>query len=190
MKIIAGKWGGQPIPSSRPSEKLRPTSEKVRESVFDQLNSRFIDSWEDAAVLDLFAGTGAYGFESLSLGAGRAVFVDHHLATVKHLKKACEHFETTAKTEVLCKGALEAIRWLYQRGDRFDFVFLDPPYREDWMLAALAHLHSYPLLKKKGLVVAEHDKREALSPSQAVWKPEGARRYGDTMITFLSPLFL
>lgn len=190
MRIIAGQWGGQSVPG-KPSPKLRPTSDKVKEAIFDQLSARFVDDWSSVTVLDLFAGTGSLAIEALSRGAARAVFVDHHLETVRNIKKACEsfkgeNFDPAVQTEVLCKGALEAIRWLSKRGDRFDMIFLDPPYREDWVAATLVGLADHPLLKKNGLIIAEHDKRESLSSSQALWKAEDSRRYGDTAITFFS----
>jgi len=186
MKIISGIFGGQSI-IAKPNPKMRPTSDKVKEAIFDQLESKWVTSWEDLRVLDLFAGSGGLGMECLSRGAKHVVYVDHHLATVKTLKKSIESFEVLDRSEILCKGALDAIRWLDQRGDRFDLIFLDPPYREDWVLASLSALQNHPLLSKKGLVVAEHDKRELISPSQAVWKLEGSRRYGDTQVTLLTP---
>jgi 16S rRNA G966 N2-methylase RsmD len=114
--------------------------------------------------------------------------VDHHLATVQQLEKSCAAFSAGNRSEILCKGALEALRWLYKKEQRFDLIFLDPPYREDWVVATLSSLQVYPLLKKKGLVIAEHDKRETITTVQAVWKIEDARRYGDTAVTFLSPI--
>lgn len=168
---------------------MRPTSDKVKEAIFDQLTAKWIDDWESVTVLDLFAGTGALGIECLSRGAKKAVFVDHHLVTSKELTKTLQHFGLSERSEVLCKGALEAIRWLHARGDRFDLIIMDPPYREDWVLASLAALQTSQLLTKRGLIVAEHDKREIPSPSQVVWKTEGSRRYGDTQVTLFTPSY-
>ena len=186
IRIISGQWGGQNI-AAKPSPKMRPTSDKVREALFSQLEARWITSWDEIVVLDLFAGSGAFGFEALSRGASFATFVDHHLQTVKAIETAAKNFETTDKVEILCKGSLEAIRWLHNRGTKFDLIFLDPPYREDWVLATLNSLANFPLLKRKGLVIAEYDKREAVSQVEAVWKQEDARRYGDTTLAFFTP---
>ena len=186
MKIISGVLGGQSIPH-KPSPKLRPTSDKVKEAIFDQLEAKWIVDWSSVTVLDLFAGTGSFGFEALSRGTEKAVFVDHHLSTVRQLEETSEQFEVRERSEILCKGALEAIRWLFKRGDKFDIIFLDPPYREDWVLATLSVLQTSPLMKRKGLVIAEHDKREIISLSASLWKPEGSRKYGDTMVTLLTP---
>lgn len=189
MKIISGKWGGQSIPG-RSSSKLRPTSDKVKEAVFDQLEAKWVSDWSQVRVLDLFAGTGAYGLEALSRGARGAVFVDHHLATVQQLEKSCESFQASDRVEIHCKGALEAIRWLFKKEQTFDLIFLDPPYREDWVVASLNSLQSYTLLNRKGLVVAEHDKREIISTVEGVWRTESVKKYGDTSITFLTPIEL
>lgn len=185
MKIIAGALGGQPIPG-KPSAKLRPTSDKVKEAIFDQLQARFVTDWSDIRVLDLFAGTGALGFECLSRGAAKVTFVDHHLQTVKAIQKAAEHFNVADRCEVFCKGVLEAIRWLSKRGDRYDLIFLDPPYREDWIMASLTALTDNPLLNRQGLVITERDKREVITSVQSLWKTESERRYGDTVIAILS----
>ncbi len=186
MRIISGRLGGQPLPG-KPNPKLRPTSDKVKEAIFDQLEARFVNDWSRVNVLDLFAGTGALAFEALSRGAQKAVMVDHHLQTVKALHKTAEHFGLTQNVEVLCKGAFEAIRWLAKRGDRFDLVFLDPPYREDWIVGTLNTLKECPLFNKNALVIAERDKREVITSVQALWTTESERRYGDTVITILAP---
>ncbi len=184
MKIIAGEWGGQAI-VGRSNAKLRPTSDKVKEAVFDILEARFIKGWPTVKVLDLFAGYGGLGLEALSRGAQSAVFVDHHLQTCKQLESSLKDFKAIERGEVLCRGALESLRWLSSRGDRFDLIFLDPPYREDWVMASLNTMVDHPLLSKKGLVIAEHDKRESLTAVQGLWTLEDTRRYGDTSISIL-----
>lgn len=184
MKIISGELGGRLIPG-RSSRSMRPTSDKVREAIFDILSARFVDDWTPMEVLDLFAGSGGLGLEALSRGAKFAVFNDHHPATIKQLSQTLESFELTKKTEVHCRGALEFLRWLNRRGDRFDLIFLDPPYHEGWILGVLNLLVELDLLRSDGLVIAEHDKRELLTATEGFWKIEDARRYGDTMVSFL-----
>ena len=187
MKIISGSLGGQTIPG-RPNPHLRPTSDKVKEAIFDQLQARFVESWEGLQVLDLYAGTGSLGFEALSRGSAKAVFVDHHLQTVKAIHKAAEQLGLSDRSEVLCKGALDGIRWLEKRGDVFDLIFMDPPYREDWIVGTLTALMGSSLLSKRTKIVVERDKRELLTSVLANWKLETERRYGDSMVTILSPI--
>jgi len=183
MKIIAGKWGGREL-ARRVNPKMRPTSDKVREAIFGIVEARKPDEWEKTRVLDLFAGTGAMGFEALSRGAGFVSFVDNHLKTTKEIQKSLREFEQSENTEVICKGALDAIAWLNKQGREFDLIILDPPYREDWVLATLNRLHAEPILASRGLVVAEHDKRESLSRVEGFWTLLNSRRYGDTCISF------
>ncbi len=185
MRIISGEWGGQGIPG-KASPKLRPTSDKVKESIFDQLEARWITDWSSVEVLDLFAGLGSLGLEALSRGAKRAVFVDHHLMTARQLTQTVQSFGAENRTEVLCKGALDALRWLAQRDQQFNLIFLDPPYREDWISAVLNSLQTHHVLARKGLIIAEHDKRENFASTQALWKEENSRRFGDSQVTILS----
>ncbi|PIR22841.1 MAG: 16S rRNA (guanine(966)-N(2))-methyltransferase RsmD [Deltaproteobacteria bacterium CG11_big_fil_rev_8_21_14_0_20_45_16] len=186
MKIIAGKWGGRELPR-RVNPKMRPTSDKVREAIFGILEARKPAEWEKTRVLDLFSGTGALGFEALSRGAGFVSFVDNHLKTTKEIQKSLQEFEQSDNAEVICKGALDAITWLNKQGREFDLIILDPPYREDWVLATLNRLHTEPILASRGLVVAEHDKRESLSRVEGFWTLLNSRRYGDTCISFFCP---
>lgn len=187
MRIISGTLGGQSIPG-RPNPKMRPTSDKVKEAIFDQLQARFIESWQGLKVLDLFAGTGALGFEALSRGADSAVFIDHHLQTAKNIAKAAEQLGLKEKVEVLCKGSLDSIRWLSKRGDVFDLIFLDPPYREDWVVGTMNALMGSPLLSRRTKIIVERDKREMVTSIVANWKTETERRYGDSVVTIFSPL--
>jgi 16S rRNA (guanine966-N2)-methyltransferase len=184
MKIISGKWGGQSLQAKskiRSTSALRPTSNKVREAIFDILEARVISSWSEMSVLDLFAGSGAFGFESLSRGCASVDFVEHHPATARELRKLIEGFEVATSAQVHCQGALEAISELSQS---YDLVFLDPPYGEDWVVPTMNRLKESSKLKDRGIVIVEHTKRELMSPLEGFWKCLTARRYGDTMVSF------
>jgi len=183
MKIISGKWGGRNLPS-QVNPKMRPTSNKVREAIFDILEARKTEAWENTRVLDLFAGTGAFGFEALSRGAKFVTFVDDHLRTTKAIEKSIQEFELQEQTEVICKGSLDAVSWLQKQGRQFQLIFLDPPYRQDWIVATLNRLHTHSVLAPKALVIAEHDKREPLSSLEGFWSLLDSRRYGDTAVSF------
>ena len=187
MKIISGKWSGRSI-SKKLNPNLRPTSNKVREAIFDILDARWGQDFQGQRVLDLFAGTGAFGFEALSRNAESITFVDNHWPTIRELTKNLEEYEAQDSTAVICKGVLDAISWLHRQAQSFDLIFLDPPYRQDWIVATLNKLAEFPILANRGLVIAEHDKREHLSPLEGFWKLLDSRRYGDTAVSFFCPI--
>jgi len=186
MKIIAGRWGGRKL-RRKPNPKMRPTADKVKESVFSMIEARYVSSWDDVRVLDLFAGTGAYALEALSRGAKKAFFVDIHLKTTQEIRSTLREFEVEDAAEVLCRGALEAINLLNREGQVFDLIFLDPPYREDWVVATLNRLREKPIFHSKSIIIAEHDKREALSPIEGSWSILNSRRFGDSAISVICP---
>lgn len=133
LRIIGGAWRSR-IVEFAVGEGVRPTPDRVRQTVFDWLAPRI----EGARVLDLFAGSGALGLEALSRGAAHAVFVEQGRAQVAALRAALAKLEASDRAQVL-EG--DALRWL-TRADRFDIVFLDPPYASDLLASVLPLLAS------------------------------------------------
>lgn len=166
---------------SRPE--MRPTSNKVREALFDILEARVVKDWADEHILDLFSGSGALGFEALSRGAAFVDFVEHHLNTAKEIKKLVKNFEAEASTEVHCRGVLDALTDLGRQGKKYSIVFMDPPYGENWIVPTFNRILEVDILEPKSLLVAEHSKREHLTPLEGFWRLLDARRYGDTMVS-------
>lgn len=187
MKIIAGKWRGRKLPR-KVNPKMRPSSNKVREAIFGILESRAFESFENLRILELFAGTGAFGLEALSRGAEFVSFVDRHFSATRELKKILSDFEMQDFSEVECRGVLEAIGRLEKSGRRYPLVFMDPPYRQDWIIATCNRLQNSPILAPKALIVAEHEKNLSLRALEGHWQIVDARRYGDTAVSFLCSL--
>jgi 16S rRNA (guanine966-N2)-methyltransferase len=159
--------------------RLRPTSARVREAIFNVLAARV----EEAAVLDLFAGTGALGIEALSRGANRAVFVESHRPAARAIVQSLARAGLSGRGSVV-RGALPAA--LDSIDGPFDLVFLDPPYDSDQALPTLSQVA--PLLAADGLVVYEH--RSRYNPPE---RPLGLtltdrRVYGDTAVAFFVTL--
>jgi 16S rRNA (guanine966-N2)-methyltransferase len=119
VRIIAGHWRHRLIRFD-PGEALRPTPDGVRETVFNWL----IPFIKGARCLDLFAGSGALGFEALSRGAAQVTMVDHQRPVCHRLRENCELLGTT-QINIVCSGALTYLR---QTFDQFDIIFIDPPY--------------------------------------------------------------
>ena len=126
MRIIAGRWRGVPLATlgkGDPGAHLRPTPDRVRESLFSMLIHRGVI--EDAQVLDLFAGTGALGFEALSRGAAAAVFVENGRVAQRLIAENITKLDAGDQTQILRGDATRLGAW---PGPRFDLVFMDPPY--------------------------------------------------------------
>lgn len=121
MRIIAGAWRGRPI-EAPPGEATRPTADRVRETLFSMLASR-LGSFEDLRVADLFAGSGALGFEALSRGAASAVFVEKDAAAVAAIRRNAEKLGASDRVRILGGSALS-----HPAHDPFDLIFADPPY--------------------------------------------------------------
>lgn len=151
VRIIGGSWKRTPLPVLD-ALGLRPTPDRVRETVFNWINHQLPGDWTQADCLDLFAGSGALGFEAASRGAKSVTMVDTAGPVVRQLDmvKAKLQADTVA---VLRADALALARDLAQRGQRFDLIFLDPPYQQDFLGQALPLCAA--LLKQGGLVYAE-----------------------------------
>jgi 16S rRNA (guanine966-N2)-methyltransferase len=174
MRVTGGSLKGRKLRA--PREGARPTSDRVREALFARIDP------EAAAVLDLYAGSGALGIEALSRGAERVTFVERSLRCARVLRENLEALGLAARGEVVVAEALRALSHLDEQGRRFDLVLLDPPYQSDEASAALAALGRSELLPEEAMVVAESSRRR---PPTAVEGLEviDERRYGDTLIT-------
>ncbi len=153
----------------------------MREAVFDILGERVAD----AAVLDLFAGSGALGLEALSRGAASAVLVEPAPAALSVLRKNLETLEAEG-AEVLPLDYRQAIAVLARRGAGFSLVFLDPPYARGIAEASAAAVGRAGLVLPGGAVVVEEAARTPGGPFPERWERIVDRRYGDTRVTVFS----
>lgn len=166
MRVVAGEAKGRRLVAP-PGRATRPTSDRVREAIFSALDS--IDAVRGAAVLDLFAGTGAMGIEALSRGASRATFVDSDGDAIGTIRTNLAATGFAERADVV---RADVVRWL-AGGGRFDLVLADPPYAFDDWTALLARVDA-------AIVVAESD-RELDVP--AGWEVLRQKRYGTTVVT-------
>jgi len=166
--------------------RVRPTSDRVKESLFSIICSRE-GNLEGMRVLDLCAGTGALGIEALSRGAAEAVFVDNHRESAALISRNIKLSGFSGKGKVLTMEALAALRELEGRGELFHLVFLDPPYSLGLVEKLLAALAGSRLLADDALVVAEFATGEELAATHGVLQDCGRRRYGDTSVAFFEP---
>ena len=151
VRIIGGAWKRTSLPVLD-ALGLRPTPDRVRETVFNWVSHLWSHEWDHADCLDLFAGTGALGFECASRGAKSVTMIDLHSPVMRQL----DLIKTKLKADnvVLTRGdAVATAQGMAMRGQRFDLVFLDPPYQKDFLASTLPLCAS--LLKPGGLVYAE-----------------------------------
>lgn len=174
MRVTGGALGGRRLRAPRAG--ARPSADRVREALFARIDPA------DAAVLDLYAGSGALGIEALSRGAAHAVFVERAPRCAGVLRENLAALGLTARAEVLVADALGALDRLCEAGRRFDLVLVDPPYGSEEAGRALVRLARSELLPEGAIVVVESSRRR---PPAAVEGLEGIdeRRYGDTLVT-------
>src|SRR5215470_14193965 len=156
MRVIAGKYRSRRLSSLR-GQDLRPTSDRLRETLFDVLTAGNPSALQGSSWLDLFAGTGAVGIEALSRGAADVVFVEQARAGAELIKKNLASLEVEAGFRVL-EASVTAV-FARLRG-RFDYVFLDPPYPlENSYGTTLTLLSNSAVLKATATVIAEHSRK-------------------------------
>lgn len=176
---MGGAFGGRKLASlgkGDPDAHLRPTSDRMRESLFNVLNARYPDHLQDARVLDLFAGTGALGLEALSRGAAEVVFVEKGRAALKLLQENIRRCDAQDRAQVLQR---DARRLGAAPTSPFDLVFLDPPYRRALGEAALDVALSNGWLSSSALVIWEEGGAVDASPQLELLDE---RRSGDSFL--------
>lgn len=185
MRIIGGERRGlklADVGAGDAAAHLRPTSDRVREAIFNLLmNGSYGNPVAGARVLDLFAGTGALGLEALSRGAAHVAFVDDGTASRALLRRNIELMRAMGATDVWRR---DATNMGPNRGPGYGLVFLDPPYGKGLGERALASLAAGGWLAPEALVVWEEGSALPAPPGFALLDQ---RRYGDTFVTLLCP---
>lgn len=181
MRVFGGTLQGRRLQTCRAAS-LRPTSEKMREAVFNILGPLPAEG----AVLDLFAGTGSLGIEALSRGMQKAVFVERNAEIVSVLKENIRHCRLEEKSRVIGLPVSKGLKMLAARNEKFALIFLDPPYQEKLAGDTLRDINEAQLVTDDGLVVAEHSSKEILEESYGRLTMDDQRRYGQSCISFFS----
>jgi 16S rRNA (guanine966-N2)-methyltransferase len=184
MRVIAGKFRSRILKSLK-GNALRPTSDRLRETLFNVLGPNVAGS----RFLDIFAGTGAVGIEAISRGAIEVVFIENHAPAAVLIRRNLESLEINNAAQVLPLDALPALEKLAARHKPtdapFDFVFVDPPYAEkDQYARVLGVLGSAPFLSQGSLVIVEH--RRTFNLPQRIGRLLQTRilRQGDATLSF------
>jgi 16S rRNA (guanine(966)-N(2))-methyltransferase RsmD len=180
MRIIAGEYKSRRL-KTLPGAKTRPTSDKLRETLFNVLGTAI----QGAVLADGYAGSGAVGLEALSRGAEFVYFLENHRPAVRLIEQNLKSLGLEEGCEVLSLDVCAALRILEQRGAHLDIVFLDPPYK-----AAEEYARALPLLGESKLltpgarVIAEHHPKQSLNDRYGALARTRSLRHGDSVLSF------
>lgn len=175
MRVISGSAKGHRLKCIQ-GLNTRPTQDRVKESIFNIIMNYI----EDANVLDLFSGTGNLGIESLSRGSQFSAMIEKNPACVKIINENLVHTKLNDRAKVICDDVITSIKKL---NNKFDIVFMDPPYNKGLIIPTLIQIYNNDILNDNGLIVIERDKKDSLddSPFETVRE----QTYGETVVSFL-----
>lgn len=183
MRIIGGTAKGRRLASFKAAS-IRPTTDKVREAIFNILCQPGDAGFRFKNILDIFAGTGAMGIEALSRGAETATFVDSSREAVQVIKKNLDLCKFTNRAQIISKDAISALEHISKKGGQFNLIFIDPPYSAAIMGDVLNAIADKKLLTADGIIVAECSKRMIWDKEIKDLENFDSRRYGDTAVSF------
>lgn len=179
LRVISGTARGKKLISPK-DERVRPTLDRVKENIFNILGNM-----RDKKILDLFSGSGALGIEALSRGAKICYFCDLDKESVKLTKQNLKATRLEEKGVVVNDDAINFISKLYTKKEKFDYIFLDPPYADGLVARVLEQLQKYDIMQNNGILIIETDKEELLDDEFGFEKIK-ERVYSKTRISFFS----
>lgn len=180
LRIIAGEFRGRKLRSVH-GTKTRPTADRIRESIFNILAFQI----RNCCVLDLFAGTGAYGIEALSRGAETAVFVDSDRDAISVLHANIKSLGLESRTKIIRWDLTKNLNCLRPLGNAFNLIFMDPPYNKNMIPPTLSKLLTSQSIAGGARLIAEHSNSEPLIAGQLPFHIIDQRQYGKTLVSFL-----
>jgi 16S rRNA (guanine966-N2)-methyltransferase len=181
LRVIAGEFKGRRLRTVA-GLRTRPTAERTREAIFNILGPTV----RQAHLLDLFAGTGAFGIEGLSRGAASAVFIEVDREASNVLIGNLQACGLAGRTRVLRWNAARKLNCLRHHEPKFQLVFMDPPYGRGLVAPALSHLHTSGCVADGARLVIEHDVNDLLPEPAEPYRLQDQRRYGRTLVSFLA----
>lgn len=181
MRIITGLYKGRRLKTLE-GLKVRPTSDRLRETLFNVLAPRI----EEARFLDLCAGSGAVGIEALSRGAASIVMVETSRKAASIIADNLLHCGIDEGATLIQKDALQALRMLERDGAQFDLVYFDPPYDAEIYSPVIWQLARSGLLAPDGILIVEHRRQMPLAPNYDDLRPYRVIRQGESCLTFFA----
>ncbi|AIZ36497.1 16S rRNA (guanine(966)-N(2))-methyltransferase RsmD [Parvimonas micra] len=176
MRIISGKKRGLKLLSPM-DYSVRPTTDKIKESIFNIL----FEIGESSVVLDLFCGSGAIGIEFLSRGAEKVYFCDFSDDSIKITKRNLENAGLLTKSIIMKKNYMDCLNYFYSNDLKFDYIFLDPPYKYEYIEKTLDYIWNNNILKEDGIIILETNKDIFVENFQVIKE----KKYSKTKVVFL-----
>ena len=176
MRIIAGKYKGRQLFSAK-NRSIRPTTDRVKEYIFSILE----DYIKDCRVLDLFAGTGSLGLESLSRGASNVTFVENSYQSIKVLKKNLMRVKVIEPYTIVLKNALTFLR---QNKEPFDLIFADPPFKWNHYIELIPLSFLPENLSEYGIFILESERTQEIEWETNIYEILRQKKYDRSLVTF------
>ena len=184
MRIIGGQFKSRIISMPKGVD-IRPTQDKVREAIFNILGDM-----SGKRVLELFAGSGAFGIEAISRGASAVTFVDNNFKCAATIRANLEALGIDrAFYEIARLNAISATAKLAKENDKFDIIFLDPPYHQDLAKKCLINMDACDILAPIGIVLVEHFKKDIIPTDFKTLVFERDKKYGDVIISIYRRIY-
>jgi len=189
MRIIAGTAKGRKILSPKNEGRItvkgdlhatRPTLDRVKENMFNIIGHKVYG----AKVLDMFAGTGSLGLESASRGAREVVFLERFQETYGILRQNIETLGFSGVSRTYARDSYEFIKSLGVGAEKFDIIFVDPPYLNHMVDEAIKLIESRDLLTPQGVIVTKYDSEEPVYLPHGIYELVDQRKYGKTVLAF------
>ena len=182
MRVISGTARGKKL-NTLSGLNTRPTLDRVKEAVFSIIQFDL----EDKNVLDLFSGSGALAIEALSRGAKNAVMCDNSYEAIKIIKQNVKETRLIDKVEIINKDYAEALKKLNKENEKFDIIFLDPPYKSDFAIKSMEYIFRNNMLLDDGIIIFETDDK---NKEQEILKYKemrifDIRKYGSVYVIFI-----
>lgn len=181
VRVISGSRKGHKLKSPK-GQTTRPTEDRIKESLFNILGS----SLKESCVLDLFAGTGSIGIEFLSRGAKAVYFVDSSYDSIKIIEENLSHTKLLDNSFVYKKDSINSIRYLNEKKKKFDYIYIDPPFKNHKLLFnILDSLNNNLIFNENSTIIIEHEKKLNLEENLGRFKIIDRRDYGSKSLTFI-----
>ena len=187
MRIISGSFKGKKILEPK-DIKTRPLKDLTKESIFNIIihSKKFKMNLENSIILDLFSGVGSFGIECLSRNVKKVIFVENYNGVLPLLKRNLENLKLNKKFSVLEYDIYEG-NIFSKLENKFDIIFLDPPYKDKNLNRLLIEINNYKILNKNGIIIIHRQKNEQdIIPK--VFQIVDQKKYGISKITFLTKL--